>query len=72
MLLIVLEYLFNLVFFAMAVFVALWLMEKIGKKRPGIWKERAAQAVMLAAGATLLQLLVHAVTLVCSSLAPGP
>ncbi|SDF73012.1 hypothetical protein [Sporomusa acidovorans] len=73
MLLIALEYLFNWGFFIVAVFLVLWLMEKIGKKRPAAWRERAALAAVMAAGATLLQLVVHAVTLVyCAGLAAGP
>ncbi|SEP00894.1 hypothetical protein SAMN04490178_108138 [Propionispora vibrioides] len=55
-----LEYLFNLIFFAISIFLGLWLMEKVGKKRPGIWQDRARLAVVLAAGATLLHLVVRA------------
>jgi len=73
MLLIALEYLFNWGFFTVAVFLALLLMEKIGKKRPGTWRDRAVLAIVMAAGATMLQLVVHAVTLVYSaSLTAGP
>lgn len=73
MLLIVLEYLFNWGFFTVVVFLALWLMEKIGKKRPGVWRERASLALVMAAGATLLQLIVHAATMVYSvGFAAGP
>lgn len=66
MLLILLEYVFNLGFFAAAVYLALLLLEKIGKKRPGTLRDRVALAVVMAAGATMLQLIVHAVSLVYS------
>ena len=73
MLLILLEYVFNLGFFAVAVYLALLLMEKIGKKRPGTLRDRAALAVRMAAGATMLQLIMHAVNLVYSvGFAAGP
>lgn len=73
MLLLMLAYLFNWGFFTVAVFLALWLMEKIGKKRPGHWQNRAALAAVLAAGTTMLQLVVHAIVMAYSAgFAVGP
>ncbi len=66
MLLIFLEYVFDLCFFAVAVYLALLVMEKIGKKRPGTWRDRAPVAIVLAAGASMMQMVVHAIALVYS------
>lgn len=57
-------YLFNFFFYTVAVYIALVFLEKIGKKRPGSWQERTSLAAVWAAGATMLQLIVHAVSAV--------
>ena len=64
--LILLESVFNLGFFALTMYMALLLMEKIGKKRVRTVRDRATLAIAMAAGATMFQLIVHAATLVYS------
>lgn len=64
MLLILLESVFNLCFYAVAVYLTLLLLEKIGKKRPGTWRDRLPFAIVMAVGATIMQLVVQAVVLV--------
>lgn len=67
MLLILGEFLFNLCFYSFAVYLALLFMERIGKKRRATWKSRIVLAGVMAAGATIIQLIVHAVTLIYSA-----
>ncbi len=64
MIILVLEYLFNCFFYSLSIYFALLLMEKTGKKRPATKLARAGLAVIWAAGATLLQLVVQATSMV--------
>lgn len=63
MLVIILESLFNCLFYSVAIYLVLWFMEKIGKKRPANRLDRAGLAVICAAGATMVQLIAQATSM---------
>lgn len=62
MVLILMGYFLNFVMYAIAIFLALLLMEKIGKKRHGTWQERSSLSVLWAAGAIMVQLIARALS----------
>jgi uncharacterized membrane protein YcaP (DUF421 family) len=64
MLLIFLCYLFSFCSYLICIYVALLIMEKIGKKRPSTMANRASLAAMLAFGPIMVQLIANAVSIV--------
>jgi len=64
MLLLLYGYLFNFFFYSLSVFIALFIIEKLGKIRLGTFQERAVMAVICGAGVTMLQLIANAASVV--------
>ncbi len=64
MLLLLLGYFLNFIMYSVSVYLALLLMENIGKRRPGMWRGRITLAGLWAAGTIMLQLMVQVTLLV--------
>lgn len=64
MLLTLFIYLSNFLFYSVMLYFSLLIMEKFNKKRPSTLFDRAGLAMVMASGATVLQLIVNAVLMV--------
>lgn len=64
---IILEYVFNFGFYAITFYLALLLMEKLGKKEPGQFRSRVPLVVIWAGSTTFVQIILEAIRMVYSN-----